>query len=416
MSVRTALALAGLLLAAAPATAAAEPSGNDSPAGATPILALPANVPGRTAEATMAHDEPAPLIAAEGGQRGLDRSVWFSYMPERDRSILADTCDANFENHIDVYTGAPDTLTPIPTTSDDYSGCAGERRTFTLAAGVAASIRVTALRSPERVPDGGVFHLSLTAQEPPGNDAFTSAVQLPGTGSFAASLAFSTIEFGEPSGGSDTGSVWFRLPAPRSEPYTIQLGANPFGANVTAFEAVGGTINALRRLGIGYSNPTAPGSVSFNTLGGHRYYLRVATSAAVGGEVRMDVTTNTARGIGLLVTPARNTLRSIRRSGFRAVLSCARTCTLGVDLEISAREARRLKLVDKDAKLGRSLRVGHVGGALQTGRATTVSVPIGARRVRQALAHARSVRFTLVVTVRGGTRAQAVRRTVTVRR
>jgi hypothetical protein len=45
-----------------------------------------------------------------------------------------------------------------------------------------------------------------------------------------------------------------------------------------------------------------------------------------------------------------------------------------------------------------------------------VSVPIGARRVRSRLAHVRSARLTLRVSVRGATRGQSVRRMVTVRR
>jgi hypothetical protein len=108
-------------------------------------------------------DEPAPLVSLEqGAQRGLDRSVWFSYLPERDRSILADSCDANFDNHIDIYTAAANGLTTIPTTSDDYTGCPGERRTFSLTAGVLALIRVTAIRPPNRLPDGGACARTCT--------------------------------------------------------------------------------------------------------------------------------------------------------------------------------------------------------------------------------------------------------------
>jgi len=134
--------------------------------------------------------------------------------------------------------------------------------------------------------------------------------------------------------------------------------------------------------------------VSFNALAGHCYHVRVATNVAVAGDVRMDVTTNTACGIGLVVTPAGNTLAGVRRNGFRAVLSCACTCALRVDLQVSAREARRLKLVtDNDKQHGRC-GFGHVGGTLQSGRASTVSVPIESREVRGRLAHARSARVS----------------------
>ena len=39
-----------------------------------------------------------------------------------------------------------------------------------------ALIRVTAVRPSNRLPDGGAFHLALTAQEPPANDAFNRAI------------------------------------------------------------------------------------------------------------------------------------------------------------------------------------------------------------------------------------------------
>lgn len=411
------VAIGALLLWAAPSAAHAAPPANDSPGSPAVIDGAPATVSGTTREATMDADEPAPLVSTIDNQpRGLDRSVWFSYTAERSRNVLAETCDANFANHIDVYTGPLGALVPVPTRSDDFSECPGERRTFAATAGATYLIRVTAERAGGRVPDGGNFHLDLVPQEPPANDAFTRATALPGPGSYLARLAFSTIEFGDPSFPSDTGSVWYRLDPPRSEPYTAQVPSNPFGSSLAVFEARGGSINGLRRLTFDQTFGSEGASVSFNGLKGRRYYLRVSTDREVAGDVNLNLTTNTARGIGLIVTPARNSLRSVRRSGLRATLSCARTCTLGVDLLVGIREARRLKLVDRSTRLRRALRVGHVGGRLQTGEASTVSVPISSARVRRRLAGARSVRFILRVSVRSATRSRPVSRTIVVRR
>jgi hypothetical protein len=411
------IAIGALWLCAVPSAAHAAPPANDSPGSPTVIDGAPATVSGSTREATMDADEPAPLATTiDQISRGLDRSVWFSYTAERSRNVLAETCDANFANHLDVYTGAPGALVAVPTRSDDFSECPGERRTFAATAGVTYLIRVTAERAGGRVPDGGNFHLQLLPQEPPDNDAFTRAAPLPSPGSYVARLAFSTIEFGDPSSPSDTGSVWYRLVPPRSEPYTAQIQPNPFGASLAAFEARGTSINGLRRLASDFTTTREGASVSFNGLKGRRYYVRVSTNRAVAGDVTLNLTTNTARGIGLIVTPARNTLRSVRRSGLRATLSCARTCTLGVDLLVGAREARRLRLVDRSTRLRRALRIGHVGGRLQTGEASTVSVPISSARTRRRLAGARSARFILRVSVRSATRSRPVSRTIVVRR
>src|SRR3954471_2039132 len=112
------LALALLLVPAA--TAAAAPV-NDGAGAATPIVSVPAFVSGTTVEATLDPDEPAPLVAADddGKRHGLDRSVWFTYTPAADVKLLADTCDANFTSHLDIYTGGPAAFAAVATKSND---------------------------------------------------------------------------------------------------------------------------------------------------------------------------------------------------------------------------------------------------------------------------------------------------------
>ena len=81
---------AALVLALAPGAASAEPPANDTPSRAQVVPALPAIIAGSTANATMDLDEPPPLITTDQySGRGLDRSVWFTYTPERPRSVLA---------------------------------------------------------------------------------------------------------------------------------------------------------------------------------------------------------------------------------------------------------------------------------------------------------------------------------------
>jgi hypothetical protein len=331
--------------------------------------------------------------------------------------LLAETCDANFASHIDVYSGQPGALTPVQTQANDYRGCPGDRRSFEVAAGTRYLIRVTALRLGRSIAEGGVFHLDLSPQVPPGNDAFARATPLSGPTAVDVPLAFSTIEFGEPAEDvDDTGSVWYRL-APRfSRPFTAELGESPIRTSLTVFSASGRTINGLRRLGSDFAAEDFGASVSFNGLKGNVYYLRVATAAQVPGPVRLSLTTNTAAGLGLIVTPLRNTLRSVRGTGFRASLSCARTCRLGVDLLISPRDVRKYRLGESWRGARKPLRVGRVGGTLQTGRPQTVIVPIASRAVRRRLAGARPVHYILRVGVRGSRRSKPVTRVIVLRR
>lgn len=397
-------------IALGPASALAAPPANDTPAAATPLGALPATVSGVTAEATMDADEPAPLTANDddGTRHGLDRSVWFSYAADRTRKLLADTCDANFTSHIDVYQGPPEARLPIPTQSNDYRDCAGDRRSFAVTAGVTYLIRVTAERDGVRTPDGGVFHLNVAPQDPPANDAFSRATALPGTGRYTPSLAFSTLELGEPTIGQDVGSVWLRFVPTQSLPYTAEVDASRFDFTLAVYEARGSTINRLRRLGDDYTESDVNATVAFNGLAGHAYYIRVASSAKLPGQATLNLTSNTAQGLGLLVTPSENTLIGVRTTGLKAVLSCARSCKLGVDLLVAPTDARRYGLVKAKNRSRRPVRIGHIGGTLQTGTPSSVTIPITSPKVRARLRTAKVVHYILRVSVRGRTASKPV--------
>jgi hypothetical protein len=405
-------------LLAVPAAALAAGPPNDSPGAATTIAAVPATVSGFTTNATMDADEPAPLVVPDNGdQVGLDRSVWFAYTPPSNLKLLADTCDANFDSHLDVYSGEPGTLAPVPAASNDYRDCPGDRRSFSVTANVRYLIRVAAERQGNRTPDGGVFHLKLTPQQPPANDNFTKASLLPGagTGIYTVPLAFSTLEFGEPSFSDDRGSVWYRFATPISQPYTAQVPPTPFEVRLAVYQARGSTINALHRIGSDYAASSDRASVDFNALKGNAYYVRLSTDQAVAGDATLNITTNTAQGLGLIVTPGSNTLRGVRRAGFRAALSCARTCRLSAELLVSRTDARRLHLTKGKKKPRNPVRVGQIFGTLQTGQATNVTVPISAKAVRRKLAHARAVHFLLRVSILGARSSRPVTKTVVVR-
>jgi hypothetical protein len=389
-------------LLALPAAASALPPVNDLPTAATAIGTAPVIVSGTTVEASLDADEPSPLVAADddGARHGLDRSVWFTYTPDADRKLLADTCDANFTSHLDVYTGGPGAFAQVPAKSNDYRDCPGDRRSFTVKANTVYFLRVSAERDGVRFPDGGNFHLKLTPQQAPINDTFSDAAALPGTGTVKAGLAFSTLELGEPSYESDTGSVWYRLAPGASAAYTATVASSPTEVTLQVFEARGSTINRLRRLGRDFTETEVAATVSFNALKGHVYYLRLGTSAKVATEATLQLTTNTAEGLGLLVTPSRNTLAGVRSGGLKAVLSCARTCRLGVDLLVTPADAKRYGLVKGDRTPKRPVQVGHVGGTLPTGVPTSVTVPLTAK-AKARLKGAKSVHLLLRVAVRG---------------
>ncbi|HWH94344.1 MAG TPA: hypothetical protein VNT03_10825 [Baekduia sp.] len=393
--------LLALVLVPAGAASAFAPA-NDQPSAATVIVAAPATVSGTTVEATLDADEPAPLVAADddGRRHGLDRSVWFTYTPSADVKLLADTCDANFTSHLDIYTGGPGAFSVVAAKSNDYRDCPGDRRSFAVKAGVAYFIRVTAERDGVRFPDGGNFHLQLTPQQAPVNDAFSDATPIASTGTIGAGLGFSTLELGEPSYQDDKGSIWYRLSPAASAAYTASVAASPTEVTLQVFESRGSTINRLRRLGSDYTESDVAANVSFNALKGHVYYLRLGTRSNVATGATLQVTTNTAQGLGLLVTPSRNTLAGVRAGGLKAVLSCARQCRLGVDLLVTPADAKRYELIKGRKTPKAPVRIGHVGGTLPGGTPTSVTVPL-TDKARARLKGARTVHVLLRVAVRG---------------
>ena len=109
-----ALALAIPLAAASPASAAA-PS-NDSRAAAQPVGALPVTVHGSTAEATLDTDEPF-------GCAPLKNSVWYTFTPTKDRSVLlALDAAGDLDASVAVFTRERSQLTQVGCATTDRRG------------------------------------------------------------------------------------------------------------------------------------------------------------------------------------------------------------------------------------------------------------------------------------------------------
>lgn len=373
-------------LALAPSALAGPAPANDQIGNAAEIPALPAAIAGTTVDATVGVDEPSPLVVEAGDSFvGLDRSVWYRYVSTFDGNVLLNACDSNFDNFVNVFRGAPDALKLVSTKSNPYRACRGDRLLFSVAKGETYSIRVATERAGSTAPQGGVFRLKLAAQTAPSNDAFAGAVALPGagTGAFEVPLAFSTTEFGERGDSSDRGSVWYRITPPATSRYRVEAPSSSV-SSLQVYESRGRTINALRRLGTVANDDYEDVRLDFNGVKGRSYYVRVATGEAVPEPARLLVTTNSASGAGLLVTPERNTLAGMRSRGFEAAASCTRSCRIAVALYVSPTEAVRYELVTGKKKPKKPVRIGRLTGSLSTG-GSTITVPVTpkiARRLR----------------------------------
>jgi hypothetical protein len=109
-----AVALAVPLATAAPAAAAAP--ANDSRAAAQQVGALPVTVQGTTAGATVEPDEPFGCASLKG-------SLWYSFTPSKDRSVLlALDAAGDLDASVAVFTRERSQLTPVSCANTDRRG------------------------------------------------------------------------------------------------------------------------------------------------------------------------------------------------------------------------------------------------------------------------------------------------------
>jgi hypothetical protein len=109
-----AVALAVPLAAASPAAAA--PPANDSRAAAQPVGALPVTIQGSTAGSSLDSDEPF-------GCAPLKNSVWYSFTPTKDRSVLlALDAAGDLDASVAVFTRERSQLTQVGCSTTDRRG------------------------------------------------------------------------------------------------------------------------------------------------------------------------------------------------------------------------------------------------------------------------------------------------------
>jgi hypothetical protein len=112
------LALAASLLTAGPAHAAA-PS-NDDFDNATIITSVPYSGASSTVEATRAPGEDDPYCG------GYDASVWWSFTPSADTTIVVDTAGSDFDTILSAVSGTRDALNWITCNVDSRYGSQSE--------------------------------------------------------------------------------------------------------------------------------------------------------------------------------------------------------------------------------------------------------------------------------------------------
>jgi hypothetical protein len=182
---------------------------NDDFAAAQPITGASASVSGTTKDATRETGEPRHTAAWTG-----DHTVWYSWTAPHTGDWNLDTCQANIDSVLVVYTGGQlDALTKL---KEDNNGCSsgfGSKLTFRATAGTTYRIVVGDAGGATQ----NTFTLALTSIPAPPNDNFAAAQLINGAStSVNGTNVSATRESGDPWGGTGERSVWYEWTAPFS--------------------------------------------------------------------------------------------------------------------------------------------------------------------------------------------------------
>lgn len=394
--------MGAVLALAAPSAALAAPPAND--AFATPqALGLPASVPGTVEEATSEPTDPNLV----GSRRS--ESVWYSFTAPQTQALAVDTCTAEFDSVIGVFTGtAPGSLRRVAE-NDDACG-QGSRVTFNAVAGQSYRILVASL-SELQGDASGTFRLSLRPLVRPRNDAFAQATRLSRPGRVRGSTVLASKELGEPahSRGAEGHSVWYRYRAPRTQTLT----ADTFGSDYDTVLAVyRGDLGRLRKVADNDDARGGGGEASearFRVRRGLTYFIAVDGVGDATGDFELGLSDGGARGVGLGIRVLDGqTLNGARTDGLSTSVRCVRRCRVRVEARIGATTARRLGLGR------RPLAIARLEGRLGGDDPERTAVLRFSREARAALRGERRLDLSVVARLRGtDARDRSISRRVT---
>ncbi|MGB9004989.1 MAG: PPC domain-containing protein [Candidatus Aminicenantales bacterium] len=263
------------LLAAAilwPAIAVAQPP-NDHFASAHQIPTLPFTDTLYIGNTTTEGGEPTMFLCGTQ-QVTLQRTVWYSFTPTSNTSLVVDTAGSNFDSVVAAYTGSlySGTLTRVAC-SGAVNGSPQARLTFSAMAGQTYAIQVadTGLGS-------GTLQILFSAS--PSNDDFSAAtvVPLPLPQQFNADVAQAGTESGEPvnCAGTTIGqTVWYSFRPTAAGAFVV----DPSGAAVAVY--LGASLGALSQIACDALGKP----VTITAAAGTTYQIQIGVTYGTGAPV-----------------------------------------------------------------------------------------------------------------------------------
>ncbi len=237
----------------------------------------------------------ADIEAGEPVRPGPFTSVWYRWTPRESGSVVVETCGADFDTELAVYTGQRIDALTVEASNDNW--CAQRDGLFSVASlvrfdAVAGTTYLISAGSAFRETRGTIPLLIRWAQ-PPANDDFADAHRLTAPRVVAASNLDSTAEPGEPPLTSTEGrTVWFRWTPRSSTRVAIDTCDSSIGTALGVY--TGDILAELRTVAV--SGAAVCGSrslVVFDAIAGMTYSIAVAGvqdlffTPGVEGDIRL---------------------------------------------------------------------------------------------------------------------------------
>jgi hypothetical protein len=271
---------------------------NDAIASAQLLTGSTGTASGTTAGATLEGTEPAH----SPGGIGVNRTVWYRYVPTANGTLTLDTCASALDTAIFVYTGTPNGSSSTIAANDDGGGCPAAtvpaRVSFPVTSGTTYRFAVATYEGTAMA--GGAFTLAwnLVPAGPtaPGNDAFANAQTITGaTGSTNGTTVEATGQTGEPNHynlATPTRSVWYSYTPATSGVLTVATcSAASFDTMLAAY--TGAAVNVLTEQASNHDASGCPSNrsrLSLFVTAGTTYRIAVAGKAGATGTFTLDWT------------------------------------------------------------------------------------------------------------------------------
>lgn len=274
------VALLSLLFAG---TGLAQPV-NDDLADAVAIGSVPYAGTGSNVGASVEAGEAANAYGCTNGY-DMDNSVWWSYTPSEDGTLIVDTFGSSFDTMVSIWSGSSHPLSELAC-SNNYGEASdvGSRATSPVEAGRTYYIRVIGSASSAQGTEGDIA-LNVDLVDPPANDDLADAVAistLPFTGTGTNVGATS-----EASEDMASNSVWWQYTPSEKGLLTVDTYGSDIDTRLVLYTGSGHPLDREA-----YASGSDRSELSIRALAGETYYIRVSGSTLYGpkeGNITLNV-------------------------------------------------------------------------------------------------------------------------------